>query len=144
MYNLEDIRVYLDKLVFKMKNNLDSKKYKETLSSSYNSYIIIDNPKFSYILNSKMNQDNLNKVSDICLLENKFRHIYNDKSMIKEKFIKKLENFVDGQEVDIKSTCSECSTWYFGNRRCSCGNVRIHLEIDGDLLDGFYHYVNKF
>lgn len=31
-------------------------------------------------------------------------------------------------------------TWMIGERRCSCGNNRYYLEVEGNLLDGYYSY----
>lgn len=49
------------------------------------------------------------------------------------------ENFPNGKEVDI-SCCSECSSWTVGEHRCSCGNRRMYLDIDGDFFGGFYGF----
>ena len=50
--------------------------------------------------------------------------------------------YPDGDVMNI-DCCGECSTWTLGERRCSCGNVRISLESSGSFLDGtgyFYPY----
>lgn len=49
------------------------------------------------------------------------------------------ENYPDGKEVD-HSCCSECSTWFVGERRCSCGNRRMYLQVEGNAIDGYYAY----
>ena len=50
------------------------------------------------------------------------------------------ENFPDGTEVYLKHGCDECSDWTVGEHRCSCGNRRISLCIEGNLIDGFYGF----
>jgi hypothetical protein len=54
-----------------------------------------------------------------------------------EKYIE--EYYPDGAEVNIKC-CDECSTWIVGEHRCSCGNRRMYLESDGDIVNGLYVY----
>lgn len=44
-----------------------------------------------------------------------------------------------GTEINI-SCCSECSTYEMGEYRCGCGNTRISIVVEGDLVSGFYHY----
>lgn len=61
---------------------------------------------------------------------------------MKEKFIE--ENYSNGTEVYLKHTCDECSTWYVGERRCSCGNVRVELEVEGNFIDGYYAYPVRY
>lgn len=49
------------------------------------------------------------------------------------------ENCVDG-ETETIDCCGECDSYIIGQHRCECGNVRIGLEIEGDLNSGYYHY----
>ena len=49
------------------------------------------------------------------------------------------EEYPDGQLMDI-DCCSECDTWIIGEHRCSCGNRRMYLTVEGNILDGFYAY----
>jgi hypothetical protein len=49
------------------------------------------------------------------------------------------ENFPEGEQVRIKF-CEDCSHWEVGEKRCSCGNRRVELVSDGNLLDGIYVY----
>ena len=49
------------------------------------------------------------------------------------------ENYKSGVEIDI-SCCSECSTWIYDEHRCSCGNRRMYLTVEGDFIDGYYAY----
>jgi hypothetical protein len=50
------------------------------------------------------------------------------------------DNYNDGDEIYLKHGCDECSTWFYGSHRCSCGNRRVSLSVDGNLLDGYYGY----
>jgi len=70
---------------------------------------------------------------------------YDEKSIIqivdnhaKGKFLE--DNYPDGTEVYLKHVCYECNTWVVGERRCSCGNRRVRLEVEGNLLDGYLAY----
>ena len=45
----------------------------------------------------------------------------------------------DGMEINI-SSCSECSTYTVGEHRCDCGNSRIGIVVEGDIVSGFYYY----
>jgi ribosomal protein L21 len=56
----------------------------------------------------------------------------------KEEYLK--ENVPTGSEVYLKHECYECSTYMMGEHRCSCGNRRIYVTVEGDLIEGFYHY----
>lgn len=49
------------------------------------------------------------------------------------------KNVVDGiaSEIDF---CDECDVHITGQPRCSCGNRRVSIEVDGDLEMGFYWY----
>ena len=46
------------------------------------------------------------------------------------------ENYPDGTAIKI-SCCSECSTYFKSENRCSCGNRRIGYSIEGDIVNGF-------
>lgn len=52
----------------------------------------------------------------------------------RQEFIK--NNYPNGTELSI-DCCSECSSWTVGEHRCSCGNRRIYLEVDGSI-NNFY------
>ena len=54
-----------------------------------------------------------------------------------EKWVE--ENFEEGEEID-HSCCDSCSTWKYGEHRCSCGNRRMGLTIEGNFFDGFSYY----
>ena len=53
-------------------------------------------------------------------------------------------NFPDGETVDVDDNICECETWTVGDRRCSCGNRRLELSVEGDLSSGFYGYPVPF
>ena len=53
-------------------------------------------------------------------------------------------NFPDGETVDVDDNYCECETWTVGDRRCSCGNRRLELSVEGDLSSGFYGYPEPY
>lgn len=59
----------------------------------------------------------------------------------REKYVS--ENFPDGTEMDHKC-CDSCGSWVIGERRCVCGNRRMELTIDGDILKGFWAYAEAY
>lgn len=68
-----------------------------------------------------------------------FNHVNNE---MKEKW--ENEHYPVGASVYLKHACDECSTWYIGDRRCSCGNRRMSLCIEGDFVSGFYAYPEPY
>ena len=56
----------------------------------------------------------------------------------KSEYLK--ENVPEGTEIYLKHECSECSTYFMGEHRCSCGNRRICITVEGDIIDGFFYY----
>ncbi len=74
--------------------------------------------------------------SDISYGQNKAYEICIDKI---SELIQDIENYDDGTEMEIKC-CDYCSSWEVGSHRCSCGNRRMSLSIDGDFFNGFYAY----
>ena len=60
----------------------------------------------------------------------------------KQKYLD--ENVPPGTEVYLKHACDECSTYIMGERRCSCGNRRIDIEVEGDIIEGFYYYPEPY
>lgn len=48
-----------------------------------------------------------------------------------------------GETIDFDQ-CDDCDKWTVGERRCSCGNRRVSLELDGNLIDGFYSYPQAY
>ena len=53
------------------------------------------------------------------------------------------ENYPEGTELDF-SGCDYCDECEVGDRRCSCGNRRVYLAVEGNLLDGFYAYPEPY
>lgn len=54
------------------------------------------------------------------------------------------QNYPVGTAVSLKNECDECSTYIVGDRRCSCGNVRLEMVVEGDLLNKPYAYPEKY
>jgi len=54
------------------------------------------------------------------------------------------ENVPSGTEVYLKHGCDECTTYIMGEHRCLCGNRRIDIIVEGDIIDGFYHYPEPY
>lgn len=50
-------------------------------------------------------------------------------------------HYSDGTEMHIKF-CDECSTWHVGSHRCSCGNCRCYLEVDGSIGNWYAYAMN--
>lgn len=53
------------------------------------------------------------------------------------------ENYPEGTCITHK-LCDYCDTYYMGEHRCSCGNVRINVYAEGNLLDGFYQCEERY
>lgn len=68
--------------------------------------------------------------------------VYEVNEVMKEKFIE--DNYPEGTSVYLKHACSECSEWVVGERRCTCGNRRIDLVVEGDFLSGFDAYPEAY
>ena len=47
------------------------------------------------------------------------------------------ENYPAGTVIDIDDNYCECATYTMGDHRCSCGNRRIDVTVEGDIVDGF-------
>lgn len=60
----------------------------------------------------------------------------------KNKYLEK--NLPDGTEVYLKHECYECSTYIMGEHRCSCGNRRIGVTVEGNILEGFDYYPEAY
>lgn len=54
------------------------------------------------------------------------------------------KNFPEGETVELDHQCGMCSEYTVGERRCSCGNRRIYIEVEGDIIGGFYGYPEPF
>lgn len=50
----------------------------------------------------------------------------------------RVEHHPDGSEMSFDAC--ECRRWSVGERRCDCGDRRVYLDIEGDLLSGFFAY----
>lgn len=48
------------------------------------------------------------------------------------------EHYPDETEMEV--SCDNCDTWRVGEHRCSCGNRRVHLVVEGNVVTGFYAY----
>lgn len=59
-----------------------------------------------------------------------------------EEYLKK--EVPDGTEVDLNGECDECDTYTQGERRCECGNRRISITVEGNIVDGFYYYPEPY
>jgi len=60
----------------------------------------------------------------------------------KNKYLE--ENVPEGTEIYLKHACYECSTYIMGEHRCSCGNRRISIEVEGNIIEGYYHYPEAY
>jgi methylaspartate ammonia-lyase len=60
-------------------------------------------------------------------------------AMVTEKEIEHYRKAMEGEVIDIKC-CDYCNSWTVGENRCFCRNRRMYLTIDGNIVDGFYHY----
>lgn len=49
-----------------------------------------------------------------------------------------------GTTVHLSGECDECDTYTQGEYRCDCGNTRISVTVDGDLIEGYYYYPELF
>lgn len=59
----------------------------------------------------------------------------------KEKHVN--DTYKEGDYVTFDQ-CQECDSWTVGEDRCECGNRRVYLEVEGDLVDGFYSYPQAY
>ena len=60
----------------------------------------------------------------------------------KEKYLE--ENLPNGSDVYLKHCCDECITYIMGEHRCSCGNRRIYIEVEGNIIEGFTYYPEAY
>lgn len=54
------------------------------------------------------------------------------------------QNLPDGTEIYLKHGCDECSAHTVGDHRCSCGNRRVMMVVEGNLIDGYEHYPEAY
>ncbi len=45
-----------------------------------------------------------------------------------------------GRTITVQHPDGADCEWKVGERQCVCGNNRYYLEIEGDLVDGYYSY----
>lgn len=64
-------------------------------------------------------------------------------AMVTDIASEKYRQEYDGHEFSIKC-CDGCSTWVCDEPRCSCGNRRMELTVDGNILDGFTCYPEPY
>lgn len=90
----------------------------------------------------------LKKGIEICIKNNIDVMLLNNTEIIckadeieRNKFEK--ENCSEGTEMEI-NCCDYCSYFYIGSHRCSCGNRRIELIVEGNFLDGYYAYAEAY
>ena len=57
--------------------------------------------------------------------------------MSKEEYREML--FSDGETIEVQHSDGEDCEWD-GGHRCVCGNNRYYLEVDGDMVNGYYSY----
>lgn len=43
-----------------------------------------------------------------------------------------------------QDACDECSSYTMGERRCDCGNRRIGVYLEGNIMNGFYEVVEPY
>lgn len=54
----------------------------------------------------------------------------------KEEYFKSVE----GDLIDVTHGDGDDCEWEIGEHRCVCGNNRYYLEVDGDMINGYYSY----
>lgn len=59
----------------------------------------------------------------------------------KESYLK--EHFPTGKVID-HDACEYCSEYTMGERRCNCGNRRISVYVEGDIINGFYEVIEPY
>lgn len=115
----------------------------ETLKSAKNEIErrvkIIENKTNNFKTALKVAYENQINIVD-CATEKDVYNVVNE--FMEERWVQ--ENYPDGTEVYLKHACDECSTWIVGERRCSCGNRRITLNVEGDFIKGFYAYPEAY
>lgn len=89
----------------------------------------------------KVDAEYFKKAMEWCVQHNYIAQADNDIAFIKEvteeaKRCWLEENYPPGTQVGI-SFCDDCTTYEMGEHRCSCGNVRVYVEVEG-MLGNFY------
>lgn len=104
--------------------------------------------------NNKMNEKNKNNKLLIKSIEYATLHNIDIEDLTSDQIISTVceyakdeylkENVPNGTEVYLKHACNECNTYIMGERRCSCGNRRIDIIVEGDIIEGFYYYPEPY
>lgn len=92
--------------------------------------------KENIVLDASVDYANKNNIDILGLSDNEIINKVDE--IARENFRK--EEYPDGTVVELDSECDYCETYVVGERRCECGNRRIAMTVDGDLLSGFYCY----
>lgn len=100
--------------------------------------------------NSKLRELNLVSQKLIKSIEYATRHDIPIEGLTEKEIIRNVheiaesiylsEEAPDGTLVNLSGECSECSEYIVGEHRCSCGNRRISIAVEGNIVDGFYFY----
>ena len=80
---------------------------------------------------AKENEVDIEGLSDVKI-------IYKINEVAGEKYLEK--ECPKGTEVSLDGECDYCEEYVVGDARCSCGNRRISIEVDGDFMTGFFWY----
>jgi hypothetical protein len=99
-------------------------------SEDQNNELLIKSIKYA-----EENDININDLNNNAIIEKV-------KELAKVKYTEK--EYEEGTDIAIDDNYCECEKWTVGERRCSCGNVRIYLEVEGDILKGFMAYPTPY
>lgn len=80
---------------------------------------------------AKENEVDIEGLSDVAII-NKINEVAGEKYLEAECPV--------GTEISLDGECDYCEEYIVGDARCSCGNRRISIEIDGNFMTGFYWY----
>lgn len=111
-----DIVELYDNLTEQYKNKLEQTNKDEELFQQY----------IQYAIDNRINIYGLDKDQVISFIEEKAK---------KEE----MEDLFDG-EIICFDEC-ECQKYVVGNDRCECGNRRVGVEVEGNIIEGFYYSV---
>lgn len=81
-------------------------------------------------------------------------HSINIEGLLPEEIIKQVnehakweyekEHLKPGTEIYLKHECDYCDTYTCGEGRCECGNRRIDVVVEGNIIDGFSYYTEPY
>lgn len=60
----------------------------------------------------------------------------------KEDFIS--NELSEGTEIYLNHECDFCTKYIMGEGRCSCGNRRIGISVEGNIVEGFIYYTEAY